>query len=459
MLIASYVAAVAAILIAAIYLLFSLRPFLTTSTLLLICLLLIYGPTFISFTLSHGAPGFLINRLRGIASGDLRPGPIFAIIQAKVPDLDPVVTAMNLSIALMYAGIIIGLVAVDRLFRARAQVMQAKVRTWNVQTLTDDGGSYPMLLITTLLLASLMLSFSIREGHIPTIWRFLQIPIGDNAARNAFRAHFGGSPSYVYRLLLDAVAPVFVILSLLTGGLRKSWSLIAAGALLFVATMIGKADTLSKAPAALFLFQLLVAGLLVVTNRVTWRTALAAIASIAVVFYLVFRLVMISAEVSQSLGTIYVRAFEAPSQALLENFAAVPFVHPHTWGAGIRPIAKLMGLDYVPSYSVVAYTWYGNYDVTSPALFIADAWADFSYGGVFLFSVAAGAVCRAIDVIFLARGKSVVAIAVLASALLGIFTMMVTALNTALLSGGLVLAPALLGLFTTVSRRLPAPSK
>ena len=58
-------------------------------------------------------------------------------------------------------------------------------------------------------------------------------------------------------------------------------------------------------------------------------------------------------------------------------------------------------------------------------------------------SVIAGAVCQLVDLIFLARGKSVVAIAVLCATLWGIAVLLTTALNTALLSGGLLLAPVL----------------
>ena len=111
------------------------------------------------------------------------------------------------------------------------------------------------------------------------------------------------------------------------------------------------------------------------------------------------------------------------------------------WGANIRPIAMLMGVPYVPSFSLVAYTWYGNADITSPTLFIADAWTDFSYAGVFVYSIIAAAICRSVDIVFLARGKSVVGIAVLGATFWGVLTLITTALNTALLSGGLLLAP------------------
>jgi hypothetical protein len=106
----------------------------------------------------------------------------------------------------------------------------------------------------------------------------------------------------------------------------------------------------------------------------------------------------------------------------------------------------------------VAFAWYGTYDVTSNALFIADAWADFWYVGVILFSLVAGALCRSIDAVFLADGKTVVAVAVLGAALFGVFTLLVTALNTAIASGGLLLAPFLAGLLVIASRYFGWPS-
>ena len=102
-----------------------------------------------------------------------------------------------------------------------------------------------------------------------------------------------------------------------------------------------------------------------------------------------------------TLEAVYSRVFEAGSQALLENFATFPFVHPFMWGTNLRPVAMLLGLDYVPSFSIVAHTWYGTYNMTIPALFIADAWIDFSYAGVVVYSIIAGAICRSIDAIFL----------------------------------------------------------
>lgn len=453
MLSASYALAAAAIVGAAAYLALRLRMYVTTATMLLGSLLLIYGPLFLTYSLSQGEAQFLVHFLSYGFGRSPKPGPVFATIGTKIADLDSVLIAMNLSIALMYAGIIAGIELVDRLATRRVTAMKAALREWNARPLADDEGSERILLIAIVILLAFMLTVSIIENQAGNVVRFLALGGGDNAARNALRLNSGGSPIYSYRLVLNAIAPMFVIWGLLSGWQRKSWILVIASTLLFVATFIGKSATLSKAPPAFFLIQLGLAALLIFSNRITWRIALAAAAIMAFVLYGVTRLIMVLPEGTDILLVVYNRAFEATNQALLENFAVFPALHPFRDGAGIRPVALLMGVPFLPNYSIVAHTWYGNYDVTSPALFIADAWADFSYAGVALYSVAAGVTCRGIDAVFLGRGKSVVAIAVLGATFVGICTLLTTALNTALLSGGLLLAPALAGLVLVVARR------
>jgi hypothetical protein len=449
MLIASYAAATTAMFAAALYLFFRLRLFLTTTTMLVGSLLLIYGPAFLSYTLSSGEPGFLLHPLSGAAGN---PHPIFSIIKAKVPDLDAIITSMNFSIAIMYLGVIAGIEAVDRLIPNRVATMRTALANWSAQSLVDDTGGYRFLLIVIMALLLLMSFFSIRENHIATVLHFFSITADDNTARTAFRLHFSGSPSYLYRLILAAVAPMFIIWGLLAGWLSRSWSLLLAASLLLILTLVGKVDTLSKAPPAFFLIQLAIALLLTFTNRVGWRSAFGLACAVALVLYATTRLIVSFPPGTAVLGFVYNRVFEGENQALLENFATFPFVHPYMWGANLRPVATLMGLPYMPAFSIVAYTWYGTYDVTSPALFIADAWADFSYAGVIVFSLAAGAICRSIDAIFLAHGKTVVAVAVLGATFIGVFTLLAAALNIALFSGGLLLAPILAGLLMTATR-------
>jgi hypothetical protein len=453
MLTASYMTAAAAMLAAALYLLFRLRLYLTTTTMLVCSLLLVYGPASLSFTLSSGEYGFLIRPLMGEI---VVPPSMFPMMEAKVGDLGPVIAALNFSLALMYLGVIAGIESIHRLFPARAALTDAALTSWSRQTIQDDLGDHRSLLVVIFALFLLMLFFSIREKHIGIIEQFFAIK-GDNAARNIFRAHFGGSPNYLYRVILAAVAPMFVIWGLLAGALNRSWPLLAAASLLFLVTMVGKIETLSKAPPAFFLLQIALAALLTFTNRVSWRTAAAAVVVLAVVIYVTTRLIIIFPPGTSAIETAYSRVFEVENETLVENFAVFPHLHPFAWGANIRPVAMLMGVPYVPSFSRVASIWYGNPDITSPTLFIADAWADFSYAGVVVYSIIAGAICRSIDMLFLARGKSVVGIAVLGATFWGVLTLITTALNIALFSGGLLLAPVLAAMLVLATRYLANP--
>jgi hypothetical protein len=440
MLAASYLVAALAMFGSTAYLCSRLRLFLTTTTMLLGSLLLIYGPAYLSFMLSSGEKSMLFHRLSGSIGGK---SSIFDIIQATSSDFNSILIAMNFSIALMFIGVIAGIEIVDRLLRRRTAAMQAAIAAWNSQSLRDNVGGLHFLLVVTTGLGLILASISIKENHIGTITEFLSI--SDDMAKAAYRADHGGSPSYAYRLILSAIAPMFVIWGSLAGWLNRSWPLLLTTGFLFVAVGIGKSEILGKAPPALFLIQLIVAGLLVFRNRMSGRSWLVVSLAVVLVFYVIVRLTMSSYDQFGGAGFLLYRVFEVPSESLLETFSAFPSRFPHTWGANIRPLSMLIGLDFTPAYRSVGRLWHSN-PTSSNALFIADAWIDFSYLGVIAFSIAAGAICRSIDAFFLSDGKTVVGIAVLCAAFFGIFTLLVSALNTAALSGGLLLAPALAGI-------------
>jgi len=441
----SYVAAITAMIIAVLYL-FRAHLFLTTTTMLIGSLLLIYGPAYLIFMISSGAH---VLPIRLVTGGVSEINPIFPRIAARVRDFDAVIVDMNFSIALMYVCIIAGIELVDRLFPKHAATLDLTLKNWNTEGLRAGDGSTVVLLSAISAVLLFMAVVSIREDHLGKITHFLSLSALDGG-RIDYRLRHGGSPSYVYNVILSAVAPMLIIWGLLTGWLRRSWWLLLATILLFVAVMIGKSETLAKAPAAFFLIQLLIAALTILTNRITWRSALVIAGATSVLLIAVFKLILPAADVIES---IYNRVFEVENQSLLENFAVFPALHPFMWGTNLRPIAVLAGITpYIPTFSIVAYAWYGNYDITSPALFIADAWAGFAFPGVIAFSLIAGIVCRSIDTIFLAHGKTALAVAIIGAAFGGVFSLLTTALNIAMLSGGLILAPALAGLLVIAGR-------
>ncbi len=252
---------------------------------------------------------------------------------------------------------------------------------------------------------------------------------------------------------------MFVVWGLLSGWINRSWALVAASSVLFFAVMVGKSETLSKAPPAFFLIQLIVAGLLIFRNKLSWRSGIGLVLAIILVLYLIIALTVSTYGDFGTLGFMYYRVFEIPSESVLETFSAFPFRYPHTWGANIRPLAMIMGLDYTPAFTVISQLWHNTKDATSNALFIADAWVDFSYAGVIVFSMLVGATCRLIDAVYLVNGKNALSIAIMAAAFAGVFALLVSALNTAFLSGGLLLAPLTAGLLVKTIRFLNRPGK
>jgi oligosaccharide repeat unit polymerase len=446
----SYATAAMAMLGALLYLVFRLRQFLTTTTLLMMLLLLVYGPALLGYTLTSGEYAFLIGKTLGVSYGPANP--TWATMAAKI-DLDPVITVMNFSVILMYAGIISGIEIVGWLAPRRTKQYSAAVVDWHRHKIQDDAGDSRILLGAISALAIFMLYVSFKESHLATIKQFFAAS-SETGDRLELRLHHAGSANYLYNVILGAVAPMFVIWGVLAGWIRRSLPLLLAALLMLLAVLVGKIETLSKASPAFFVIQLMLAALLTQTNRITWRTASVGACALILVIYFVTHLIVETRQGLPTLEFAYSRVFEVENETLLEYFASFPHIHPFMWGTNLRPLAALLGVHYVPAFSLVAHIWHGVSDETNPSLFIADAWADFSYLGVIVYSIIAGAVCRSIDLIFLARGKSVVAIAVLAATFIGVLTLLTTALNIAFLSGGLLLAPCFAALTIQASRLL-----
>jgi hypothetical protein len=191
--------------------------------------------------------------------------------------------------------------------------------------------------------------------------------------------------------------------------------------------------------------QLGLAALLCFRNRVRWQVlAGASIAIIAVFIPLIEFTIPEMTSQGNAIGFFLWRTFFISNEVLLEYFSAIPYYLPHTWGANIRPLAFLLNTEFRPAYDDVSLLWRGEFGSTSNSMFIADAWADFSFVGVAAASILAGAVCRIIDVAFVTRGKSAMTIAILACSFVGVVHLMIESVQSAMLSGGLASVPLML---------------
>lgn len=440
MLAMSYIAAGLAISCAALYLWCRLGRYVTASSILLGFLLLVHGPAYLVYILARAPGSTIYESING------------------AQDLQAVILSLNVSIALMFIGMIVGIELVDRLSPFRARQLRAALQAWNAQRI-EAGHHRPWLLAGVVaLMVAFMATISISEHHLSVIRGYLAV-VGSEFDKIAYRQQFGGSQSYPYRVLLSSLTPMLIVWAGLSAWIQRWWllSLLTVG--LFALTIVGKLDTLSKAPAALFIIQLVLVGFLIRRNDVSWRVALAGLVAVSIIFYPVIRVAVPEVDAWNTLGFLYYRIFDNSNEAALEFFATFPHHMPHGWGANIRPVAYLLGRVYAPSYLEVLRLWHGGGGSSVTAMFIADAWVDFSYVGVIVFSVLAGTICRAIDILFLVRGKTVLSLAVLASTFIGVYHLMISALPAALLSGGLVSGPAIAVMILKVQHFLDGRSK
>jgi oligosaccharide repeat unit polymerase len=419
---ASYVIAALAIYGAGLYLIYRLGLYFTASSMLLGFLLLVYGPAYLAYMLFR----------RPISVVDLRI--------SNSLNFDDIVVSLNLSIAIMFFCVIAGIEFVDRLAPRSAEALQHAISGWNLQPLSGARTKPWSLLIVIFALGLFMAWISAKEHHLTIISGFLSVA-GNEVAKTAYRQQYGGSNSYFYNVVVASIAPMLIVWGALSGWTLRWWPLLAATAFLLGLTVLGKFETLSKAPFALFLIQLMLVAYLVFRNSISWRVALSGVVVTLIIFYPIIRLAVPEVDEMEAVSFFYYRAFDISNQALLEYFGAFPERIPYMWGANIRPLATLLGHQYVPSFDTVSRVWRFTGGSTTTAMFIADAWADFSYFGVIGFSIIVGMVCRAIDIMLLVRGKTVTAVAVLAAAFIGIYNLMISALPTSMLSGGLILPP------------------
>ena len=418
----SYVAAALAIYCAGLYLIYRLGLYFTASSMLLGFLFLVYGPAYLTYMLFR----------RPISVVDLR-------ISNSV-NFDEIVVSLNVAIAIMFVCIVVGIELVDRLAPRSAQALDRAIYGWNLQPLDVVRAKPWTLLVALLTLGQFIAWVSVKEHHLSVIAGFLSV--ADNeVAKTAYRQQHGGSDSYLYNVVVASIAPMLVVWGALAGWVLRWWPLLAATTFLFAFTVLGKLETLSKAPFALFFIQLLLAVYLVFRNSISWRVVLLGVVVTLIIFYPIIRLAVPEVDRMEAFDFFYYRAFDISNQALLEYFGAIPARIAFMWGDNIRPLAVLLGHQYVPSFDTVSHIWRFTGGSTTTAMFIADAWADFSYFGVISFSLFVGMVCRGIDTILLVRGKTVTAVAALAAAFIGIYNLMISALPTSMLSGGLILPP------------------
>jgi len=381
----------------------------------------------------HGAAYLYYTRIYGPETY------FFDVIMSAVGNAD-VLTTLDLALALAFAFVCLGIAFTDRALGMTQRRWRRALATWAKSPVVVNRSDVQRItLICVVLVLGVLLPFVFIDAQIPKVLEYAISDLGE-FEKIALRREGGGSSVYLYNLLLSTLLP-FVSFCLI-GLLFAKASVPKVLSFSFIALVaLGKAATLSKAPLAIFALQCAIVWLML--HKLT--PSLRASAAMLILATALFIAMAWVADPSQEglwavLDFLFYRVFMIVNESLLEYFAAIPYVIEHSWGAQFSWIATLFQLEpRLPTYWLVGEAHRGVMGSTTTVMFVGDAWADFAWLGVILAAFLGGALTRWIDIRLIVRQqKSVLSVAGIALGHFGVFIALSTALQTALVTGGLL---------------------
>lgn len=409
---------------------------LSLTSVLLFLLLVLHGPMYLYYTRIWG------------------PETIFYEVILSAAGADPVLPTMDVALTLTFIGVCLGVKLADLFSGSNGIDIRRAITAWPSKKFSFN--SFNLLRYRYVVVGAIffvLLPFAVYEHQIQKVIEYVMADISE-VAKIALRREKGGSDVYLYNLLCAGFFPFLAFLGISTyKNERLRWKLLIGIFVLLL--LLAKMATLSKAPPAIFLLQC--ALVLIMTHRLTLtrRTFLWISLLILGLFLL---MVIIANPVLSSVGDmldfLFYRVFMIPNESLFEYFSAIPFVIDFTWGREFGWLTMLLQESPKPAtYWLVGEAHRGVMGSTTTAMFIGDAWADFSWIGVIVFPVTLGALVRLIDrQLIVKRRKTAVTVAALSLGHYGLFIAMNTALQTALLTGGLLLVLPLVAVFGLTTR-------
>ena len=417
---------------------------LSLASLLLSFLLLFHGPAYLFYTRQYG------------------PDTDFYDVILEATKGHDVLPTLDLALALTFFCVCLGIAFTDLATGTTVRRWRRALGEWSARPLQPDAGRRRFLAVAALLAVCLLLPFVFIDGQLPKVVEFFTSDLSE-WEKIALRREGGGSTFYLYNLALANVVP-FVAFGLFALAFARARGVAAWTAGFFVLVCIGKAATLSKAPPVVFLLQVAIVWLLMRRLTLSWRNV-AILAGLAIGLFVVAAWVANPSgdELLVILDFLFYRVFMIVNEGLLEYFAAIPAVIPHSWGTQASWIAALFQSEpRLPTYFLVGEVHRGVLGSTTTVMFMGDAWADFAWFGVAVSGFFMGALARAIDVaLVVRRGKTVATIAGIALGQYGLFVAMSTSMQTAMLTGGMLLVVPLVAAMSPRRRRAtparPAP--
>jgi oligosaccharide repeat unit polymerase len=372
------------------------------------------------------------------------PGTVIYESALQQLDRDEIIDRLQLALALMFLCITLGSFVAEGLLPSWAALLRqlhSRKRSVKIKhVLVSSPATTVFFLLTILVLTAV----AVLEAQPGKIFNFYSAGL-DAFQKAAVRMESGGSASYVYNLFVSSLGTFVAMVAFTSWRYERGGYLLGLIATaLIVILWMAKFATLMKSPPVMFLLQFLLLYMILSGKTLSTKTVVTLVLVLVALSTLIVLVTFQSLDISQVYSFLYYRLFEIPNEVLLEYFAAIPATLPYEWGSGLFGFLRDAKSETdVPTYLAVAAITRGNMESSSNAMFIADAWAQFSWMGVAAFSFLAGAVTRSIDLYAFGRGFTDESAVIVAACSYGVLTMLVTSLPTALLTGGLALIPLL----------------
>lgn len=370
-------------------------------------------------------------------------GPAFFVYNASMKLTEK---EYAIDTAYMLSLFVVGYFAGKLIFmevRGKKMVRRTNYSNWMTK-LPREGVRLKTGLLYTLVVFSAMIVFLglFFYGGITSLITLMRNPLADAELIKRLRQESGVSgwiaPFYVYvnsgmgRLL----AFVFIGLALN----RKHLGMIVLAFGFAMLLSISYLANMSKSSFVVFYCQLSFFLLLYYNVRIDFKRMLLYIGLTIPILIAIYLITTGAKDTGTALNLIASRVFSEPIRVLELYPRYYPSILPHTNGMNIRLIHDLFGSEkYVPAH--VAVTG-GLEHASFNAMFIADAYADFSFLGVIFQSIFVGYLLSYLDFLVFRRNNYLQK-ALMAALLIGIFSLINIGLITSLIGFGLATIPLL----------------
>lgn len=218
------------------------------------------------------------------------------------------------------------------------------------------------------------------------------------------------------------------------------------GYFIIILISLAEISTLHKSTFIYYLLQVIIFYALLKKWKLNTRFMIPVIAIIFTILMGYYAFLTSTDGIISIVGEISSRIVNEPHRCLNEYLKFWPEYQPHRYGMNIRVIHGLFSSqEFEPAFKTVIYQYTDPASPllgTWPALFIADAWVDFSFFGVIIYSFVFGLMLELLDR-YTRNNDDYLAYSLIASLFISVTIPLENSLITAFIGGGIITLPIL----------------